>query len=114
MGRKKDHSALRMLALISQLGICMMTPTFFCVFVGQFLSRRLNQELIFPFLVLLGMMAGFRSCYTVITRFVNLEKDANTKSLDELAPPPEVNDACIDPDMPEIVPLDDSDITDIF
>ncbi len=49
-----------------------------------------------------------------ITRFVNLEKDANTKSLDELAPPPEVNDACIDPDMPEIVPLDDSDITDIF
>ena len=68
MEKKKNRSALRMLVLISQLGICMMTPTFFCVFVGQFLSRRLNQELIFPFLVLLGMMAGFRSCYTVIIR----------------------------------------------
>ena len=79
MEKKKNRSALRMLVLISQLGICMMTPTFFCVFVGQFLSRRLNQELIFPFLVLLGMMADFRSCYTVITRFVNL-KDNNKYS----------------------------------
>lgn len=75
MERKKDHSALRMLVLISQLGICMMTPTFFCVFVGQYLSRRLHQELIFPFLVILGMMAGFRSCYMIITRFVNLRDE---------------------------------------
>lgn len=72
MGKRKNRNALRMLVLISQLGICMMTPTFFCVFVGQYLSHRLDQELIFPFFVLLGMMAGFRSCYTVITRFVDL------------------------------------------
>lgn len=82
MEKKKNRSALRMLVLISQLGICMMTPTFFCVFVGQFLSRRLNQELIFPFLVLLGMMAGFRSCYTVITRFVNLKDNKYSLGLD--------------------------------
>lgn len=74
MERKKDHGALRMLVLISQLGICMMTPTFFCVFVGQYLSHRLHQELIFPFFVLFGMLAGFRSCYTVITRFVDLKE----------------------------------------
>ena len=49
-----------------------------------------------------------------ITTFVNLERDANEQSLDELAPPPIPNDASFDPDMPEIVPLDDSDITDIF
>ena len=75
MRKKKNHNALRMLVLISQLGICMLTPTFFCVFVGQYLSHRLHQELIFPFFVLLGMMAGFRSCYTVITRFVNLRDE---------------------------------------
>lgn len=49
-----------------------------------------------------------------ITRFVNLERDANAQSLDEIAPPPIPNDASIDKDMPEIVPIDDSDITDIF
>ncbi len=48
-----------------------------------------------------------------ITTFVNLEKDANEQSLDELAPPPIPNDS-IDESMPEIVPLEDSDITDIF
>ncbi len=48
-----------------------------------------------------------------ITTFVNLEKDANEQSLDELAPPPLPNDS-IDESMPEIVPLEDSDITDIF
>lgn len=75
MRKQKNHNALRMLVLISQLGICMLTPTFFCVFVGQYLSHKLDQELIFLFLVLLGMMAGFRSCYTVITRFVNLKEN---------------------------------------
>lgn len=50
-----------------------------------------------------------------ITTFVNLERDANEQSLDELAPPPIPNDApTVDENLPEIVPLDDSDITDIF
>ncbi len=50
-----------------------------------------------------------------ITTFVNLERDANEQSLDDLAPPPIPNDAsAIDDSMPEIVPLEDSDITDIF
>ena len=48
-----------------------------------------------------------------ITTFVNLERDANEQSLDELAPPPIPNDSAIDESLPEIVPLDDSDITDI-
>ena len=49
-----------------------------------------------------------------ITTFVNLERDANEQSLDELAPPPMPNNSAIDESMPEIVPLEDSDITDIF
>ena len=49
-----------------------------------------------------------------ITTFVNLERDANSQSLDELAPPPIPNNASADDDLPEIVPMDDSDITDIF
>lgn len=50
-----------------------------------------------------------------ITSFVNLERDANAQSLENLEPPtankPDVNDKA---DLPEIVPIDDSDITDIF
>ena len=49
--KKKDYSFLRMLALITQLGISMLT----CIF------------LVF---LILGILAGFRSCYTIILRFI--------------------------------------------
>ena len=50
-----------------------------------------------------------------ITTFVNLERDANAQSLENLEPPtPKNTSANAEEDLPEIVPLDDSDITDIF
>ena len=50
-----------------------------------------------------------------ITTFDNLERDANAQSLENLEPPtPKNTSANAEEDLPEIVPLDDSDITDIF
>ena len=43
MKRRKNRSALRMLALISQLGICMLTCIFICVFLGDVLVRKFHQ-----------------------------------------------------------------------
>ena len=43
-----------------------------------------------------------------ITTFMNLSKDADAQSLEELAPPPPSSD------VPEIVPLDDVEVDDIF
>ena len=47
-----------MLALISQLGICMLTCIFLCVFLGDFLARTFQQELIFPLMLVIGILAG--------------------------------------------------------
>ena len=77
--KKKDTNALRMLVLISQLGISMLVPILFCVYLGQFLGEKFHLEIIFPIILLIGVMAGFRSCYTVITRFVNLGKKKTEK-----------------------------------
>ncbi len=76
MKKKKDKRALRLLVLISQLGICMLTAIFLCVFAGRFLAQQFHQELFFPFMLLLGVLAGMRSCYDVIRRFVDLESRA--------------------------------------
>lgn len=76
MKKRKDRRALRMLVLISQLGICMLTAIFLCVFLGRFLAQQFHQELFFPFMLLLGILAGMRSCYDVIRRFVDLESRA--------------------------------------
>lgn len=74
---KKENGWLRMLALISQLGICMLTAIFFCVLLGRLLAERFHQELLFPVMLLLGIMAGMRSCYKVIQRFVDLRKNTS-------------------------------------
>ena len=68
--KKKDYRFLRMLALITQLGISMLTCIFLCMLIGRFLSEKLQLEWIFPVFLLLGILAGFRSCYTIILRFI--------------------------------------------
>ena len=65
--KKKDYSFLRMLALITQLGISMLTCIFLCMIAGKFLAERLHADWIF---LILGILAGFRSCYTIILRFI--------------------------------------------
>ena len=68
--RKKDYTFLRMLALITQLGISMLTCIFLCMIIGKFLSERLQISWIFPLFLLLGILAGFRSWYMMIMRFI--------------------------------------------
>lgn len=68
--KKKDYTFLRMLALITQLGISMLTCIFLCMLVGRFLSERLDADWIFLIFLILGILAGFRSCYTIILRFI--------------------------------------------
>ena len=45
--KKKDYSFLRMLALITQLGISMLTCIFLCMIAGKFLAERLHADWIF-------------------------------------------------------------------
>ncbi len=68
--KKKDYRFLRMLALITQLGISMLTCIFLCMIIGRFLSEKLQLDWIFPVFLLLGILAGFRSCYKMISRFI--------------------------------------------
>ena len=83
MKRKKERSALRMLALISQLGICMLTCILFCVFLGELLVRTFHQELLFPLLLVLGILAGLRSCYKMIQIFMG-EKESDNHETDKM------------------------------
>ena len=72
-----------MLALISQLGICMLTCIFLCVFLGDFLARTFQQELIFPLMLVIGILAGMRSCYRLIQVFYR-EKESDHHERDKM------------------------------
>lgn len=60
MGYKK--SVWRTLALITQLGISMLTPIFLCVFVGWFLDNKFGWHTLIPLLIL-GILAGAQTAY---------------------------------------------------
>lgn len=68
--KKKDYTFLRMLALITQLGISMLTCIFLCMIIGKFLARQLHIDWVVLVFLLLGILAGFRSCYKIILRFI--------------------------------------------
>ena len=43
---------------------------FLCMIAGKFLAERLHADWIFLVFLILGILAGFRSCYTIILRFI--------------------------------------------
>ena len=58
----KKHNAYKNLALISQLGINVMVPTFLCLFIGIWIGKFIGTWVVIP-LLFLGMAAGMRNCY---------------------------------------------------
>ena len=68
--KKRDYTFLKMLALITQLGISMLTCIFICMIIGKFLARQLDIDWVVLVFLLLGILAGFRSCYKIIMRFI--------------------------------------------
>lgn len=87
--KRKERKALSMLVLISQIGICMLVPIFLCVFLGQYISRIAGVDILFPVFLLLGILAGFRSSYTMIQRFVRLGDIRSRKSYPDRGYTPE-------------------------
>lgn len=78
---KKEKSPLLLLVLISQLGITMLVAIGIGGLIGLKLSSLLHSELVFPVFLIIGSLAGFRSCYMFIRRFVSFENsDAPRKS----------------------------------
>ena len=73
-----------MLVLISQIGITMMVPIFFCAWMGYYVSRKTGMELLFLLFLILGILAGFRSCYQIICRFVSLQSSEEGENVRRL------------------------------
>ena len=76
MRKEGDKFPLRMLLLISQLGITMMVPIFFCVWLGSVVVRKTGIDFLFVVFMVIGALAGFRSCYHIIRRFVSLKSSS--------------------------------------
>lgn len=61
---------LRMLSLISQLGITMLTSVFLCMFIGLWIDRKFSTHVFLLFLVL-GVLGGIRGIYSLIRQYID-------------------------------------------
>ena len=78
--QKESHrKSMRMIVLILQLGITMLTAIFLSGLLGKLLADSLHNLLIFPLFLLLGILAGFRSSYHMILRFTSLKNPEETR-----------------------------------
>ena len=70
MGYKK--SVFQSLAMVTQLGLCVLTPVLFCVFAGSYIDSRYGTKTL-VFLLILGTLGGGRGAYMMAKRLIDQE-----------------------------------------
>lgn len=61
----KYGPVIRMLSMITQIGITMLTSIFLCMFLGLWIDNKFSTNLFLPFLIL-GILGGIRGVYALI------------------------------------------------
>lgn len=68
------YKAIKIIALVTQIGISMMTPVLLMAYIGVWVQEQFEVQLALLF-ILIGIGAGFRNCWILIKKAVkNLEK----------------------------------------
>ena len=75
MKKNNDRSALKNLALISQVGISMITPILLGVFIGGWLDKKVGTNGLFMLVfIFLGVGGGFMNLFKITGAFKNKRK----------------------------------------
>ena len=67
---KYKKSVYRSLAMVTQLGFCVLTPVFLGIFAGSYLDSRYGTHLTLVFLIL-GVLGGGRGAYAMAKRLID-------------------------------------------
>ena len=63
-------SVFRSLAMVTQLGLCVLTPVLLAVMAGNYLDSRFGVKTVLPLLVL-GVLGGGRGAYMMAKRLID-------------------------------------------
>lgn len=81
MGYKKN--VFQSLAMVTQLGLCVMTPILFCVFAGNYIDSRYGTKTI-VFLLILGTLGGGRGAYVMAKRLIDRQMKEDEQEKERL------------------------------
>lgn len=60
---------MKMLALLTQLAVSMLTAILICGYIGYAVDAYLGTN-IFVFFLVLGVLGGYKACYNIICKFL--------------------------------------------
>lgn len=66
-------SVFRSLAMVTQLGLSVITPVFLCVFIGYQIDSRFGTKWMIPLLIL-GILAGGRCAWMMAVKVLEAER----------------------------------------
>ena len=73
----REHNQIfKMIALISQIGITMLSSVFICGLIGYLIDDRFGTHLFLPLLIL-GVAGGYRAVYSFIKQFIKKKENQN-------------------------------------
>ena len=82
----KYGPVIKMLSLVTQIGITMLTSVFLCMAIGMWIDKHFSTNLFLLFLIL-GIMASIRSMFITLKPLLKGEREkkdeAFKKQLDE-------------------------------
>ncbi len=116
-GRKKKvrsemSEVTKAISMILQIGISMMVPVFLCLFAGYKLDEKLGTSYLVIIFIILGILAGFKSVYTITKGFYEKNSEEEKQNQQYFADLYAERDrrmrGTIDPDD-----MDDTDDTDV-
>ena len=81
MGYKKP--VFQSLAMVTQLGLCVLTPVLFAVFAGNYIDSRYGTKTL-VFLLILGTLGGARGAYMMAKRLIDRQAREDEKARAEL------------------------------
>ena len=81
----KYGPVIKMLSLVTQIGITMLTSVFLCMAIGMWIDKHFSTNL-FLFFLILGIMGGIRGVYSLIHNILeqeDMEMRDKLRQLDE-------------------------------
>ncbi len=68
------REVFKMIALITQIGITMLSSVFVCGLVGYWIDNRFETHTFLIFLIL-GVAGGYRAVYSLVKQFIGQKED---------------------------------------
>lgn len=72
---KQNRDVARALMLVTQLGVNMLVPIFLCLFVGQWLDKKLGTQFITIVFIFVGILTAYRNFYVVLKPMLKGKKE---------------------------------------